>query len=172
MKTFFLLLSLLGVTVLFSQTAHTQSKCNEPIRKVIWKTLDKDILSGPWDCRKALEAQNISLGKLKAVLVRGYGVPFCGATGNCSTWLLSRRNNKWRMILNAGSVIEYFEIKPRPSTKTPDLLFRGRMGAGDSYMGLYRFNGVKYTLQSCKYEVYDINRKRSVRRVSRQYCSN
>lgn len=172
MKKLVLLLSLLVAPILFGQTAHAQSKCNEPIRRVIWKTLDKDILSGPWDCRKALETQNISSGKLKAVLVRGYGVPFCGATGNCSTWLLSRRNNKWRMILNAGSVIKDFEIKPRRSTKYPDLLFRGRMGAGDHYMGLYRFDGIRYKLRSCNYEVYDTYGRRSVTRASRDYCSN
>lgn len=162
---------LLGILAL-SQTILAQPKCSEPVRKTVWQTLDKEILSGPWDCREVLETQDISSSRLDAILVRGYGPPFCGATGNCSTWLLSRVNGKWRIILNAGSVIEYFEIKTRRNSGYPDLLFRSRMGIRDHYSGTYRFNGKRYSLLSCKYEVYDAHGKLSVTRAPSGYCSN
>lgn len=167
----FLLLVLFAGVLACSQSVLAQSKCTEPIRQVIWKTLNRDILSGPWDCRKVLDTQNISSGELNAILIRGHGAPFCGATGNCSTWLLNRRNAKWRIILDPGSVIKDFEIKSRGSTDYPDLLFRGRIGAGNHYLGLYRSNGLNYKLLNCKYEVYDTNGRRSVSRASRMYCS-
>ena len=168
------LLLLVGLAGSFclSQSASAQSMCTDPLRRVIWNTLNQDILSGPWDCRKVLERKKLSSGKLNAVVVGGYGAPFCGATGNCSTWVLNRRNGKWRIIRDPGSVIERFEIKPRNSNNYPDLVFRGKVGAGDHYLGWHRFDGMKYEILNCKHECVDVNGRRSISRASRKYCAN
>lgn len=149
---------------------HAQSACGERIRNVIWRTLDKDILSGPWDCRKVMELKPIQLGPKKGFVVSGYGPPLCGATGNCSTWVVVINTGRPRLILDAGSVIERVEVTKRPRFQYPDLSFRGRMGIAEHYIGRYRFDGRRYRLIQCLNEVYSTDGKRSVVKAKRGFC--
>jgi len=155
---------LLGVAL------HAQSKCDDPLRMTIWRTLDKDLLSGPWDCRKVLQIKSIQLGSSEGLIVRGYGPPLCGATGDCSTWIVQQRAKRFRVLLDAGSVIETIDIKKRRRGQYPDLIFRHRMGASDRYVERYRFDGRRYRLTSCVYESYSTDGKRTVKKEAKRMC--
>ncbi len=160
-----------GLVLLLCYTVSSQSVCKDPLRQSIWQTLDKDIQSGPWGCEKVLKTMPIDLRGTKAFIVRGYGAPFCGATGNCSTWVVARSQRTYRILLDAGSVIEHFDIHRRPSGQKSDFTFWGRMGAGDHYQGRYRFVGDKYRLLTCRYRVVDIYGKVTATKVWRHYCT-
>ncbi len=162
----------LCVFQLFCVGLRGQSKCDDRLRMAIWRTLDQDILSGPWDCRKVLTVKPIKLGTVNAFIVRGYGMPFCGATGNCSTWILTGRGKRFRIILNPGSVIETIDIKKRGRNRYPDLTFSGRMAADDHYLGTYRFKGSRYRLRRCVEEVYSVEGERSIVRAKKEMCRN
>jgi len=152
---------------------NAQSKCDEPVRRAVWRTLDKEILSSnPLDCRSVLEAKPVKLSASSAntFVVRGSGLPYCGATGNCSTWIIKRRGRRYEVILNAGSVIKSLEITKRSSNKYSDLIFRGWMGASEHYVGRYRFDGTKYRLNRCTLEAYSADGIRSTSKADRTFC--
>ena len=150
--------------------ANAQSVCREPLRKVVWKSLDQDLRSGPWNCANVLDAKPIKLGKLKAFIIRGHGQPLCGATGNCSTWIVARIGQSYQKLLYAGSVIEHYDVHRLSTTDTPELTFWGRMGASDHYLGTYRFNGRKYLLKKCIYRFVNTDGKISLNKADNSFC--
>jgi hypothetical protein len=80
------------------------------------------------------------------------GMFLCGATGNCSTWILRRKNNSYQIILDAGS-IEDIEIKDEITNGYKDLVTRGNSGAMNHYLGTFKFIGKKYQARKCVEEV-------------------
>jgi hypothetical protein len=160
----------ISISIVMVKGGHAQSKCTDKLRQTIWKTLNHEILSDPWDCEKVLEDRHIRLGRTNAFILRGVGDPFCGVTGNCSTWVVVKGRNFYRVILYAGSVTKTINIKKRAGKRYPDLVFRGRMGASDHYLGTFRFNGHRYKLTTCVNETYSIEGRRSVSSVDKAMC--
>ncbi|HEX8195277.1 MAG TPA: hypothetical protein VF571_03620 [Pyrinomonadaceae bacterium] len=80
------------------------------------------------------------------------GMFLCGATGNCSTWILKRKSNSYEIILDAGS-IENLEIKNETTNGYKDLATRGNSGSMNHYLGTFKFNGRKYQARKCVEEV-------------------
>jgi hypothetical protein len=155
--------------LIFVSFTEAQSRCPDKVRSAVWRTLDGDILSGNWDCKKVLEIKRIKRSAPQLYVVRGYGLPFCGATGNCSTWVVEVSGKKARIVLDAGSVIEPFDIAT--GGKYPILSFRGRMGGGEFYRGTYVFTAGRYSLKDCLNEYSGVSpTKLKITLADRKYC--
>jgi hypothetical protein len=89
------------------------------------------------------------------------GMFYCGATGNCSTWILSRRAKTFRVILDAGSIEEINTTKGK-SKGFLNLTLRGHSGAMNHYIGDYEFNGKEYKLKKCSEEITQTNKSNFV----------
>ncbi len=89
------------------------------------------------------------------------GMFYCGATGNCSTWILSRQAKTFRVILDAGSIEEINTTKGK-SKGFVNLTSRGNSGAMNHYIGDYEFNGKEYKLKKCSEEITQTNGSNSV----------
>jgi hypothetical protein len=155
--------------------AFTQSralpKCGDPIRSVVWQEVRKiDSFSSKWNCNDRLGLDSFRFGNSKGFIVRTLGTPLCGATGNCPTWVVATVGRRYRIVLNAGSVIKTVNIDYRRADRFPTLSFRGKIGASDHYLGKFRFDGNRYRLVSCVYETYTTDGKRHLTKASMEYC--
>lgn len=168
MSCFRIILVLCAMQI-FSPHLYAQAKCSDSLRNTVWRTLKKITVSEAGDCRKVLNVRPLRLGAKAAFVVRGaYGQLFCGATGNCSTWIVAG-GRRPRIILYSGSVVERIEVRPR-GKKYPDLSFRWLMGASDAYLGVYRFVLSRYELRGCFYEDYGTDGERSLTKAKREFC--
>lgn len=163
-------LRMLIVSHLVLLPAYAQTKCDEPIRNTVWRALGKPITSEMGDCRKVLGVSPIKLGTGSAFIVRGRG-DFCGATGNCSTWIVERRVGRFRLILNVGSVLEGpSKSRERGHSQYPDIAFRFHFSATEYYLGTFSFARAKYRLKSCAKEFYDGKKIRSTTQTDLVWC--
>lgn len=146
--------------------------CHDQAKAVVWQSLTKQAwFSDFGTCSDRLRTREIKSGNTKILVVSGYGPGLCGATGNCATWVVTRRQKRCKIILDAGSVIQTVDVRRRGLNLYPDLAFRGRMGASDHYLGTFRYDGNRYRLTQCTYEVYDTYGKRSITKAARKFCS-
>ncbi|MBK8464473.1 MAG: hypothetical protein IPL32_01455 [Chloracidobacterium sp.] len=152
------------------ESFQAQTKCNEPIRKAVWQTLPGNLQSDASDCRESLTVKPITLGRFKGNLVRGRSDFFCGVTGNCSTWIVSKAGKRSKIILNAGSAMDWIEKIPRGHQQYPDLVMRWRMGAADRYRGVFRFSGSVYRLRTCDYESNERDGKVYLQTANKKFC--
>lgn len=76
---------------------------------------------------------------------------FCGATGNCSTWLLGKNSKNYKLLLDAGSVEEVKPINGR-ARGFQNLSSRYHGGMMNHTIGVYKFTGKKYKLTACSEE--------------------
>jgi hypothetical protein len=76
---------------------------------------------------------------------------FCGATGNCSTWLLGKNGKDYKLLLDAGTVEE---VKPLKGKRRgfQNLSSRYHGGTMNHTIGIYKFTGKKYNLTACSDE--------------------
>jgi hypothetical protein len=97
------------------------------------------------------------------------GMFYCGATGNCSTWILSKRGNKYQIIFDAGS-IEKIEAKNQITGSYRDLLIRSHSGAMNHFLGTAKFDGKKYQIKECFEEIKDTKGSSSIVRRRPSDC--
>jgi hypothetical protein len=160
-----------GQTRSYITTRHLVQPCNDKVRVSVWREIAAyESFTSDWNCKDKLRAEGISLGKSKGFIVSGYGSGLCGATGNCPTWVVAKRGEKYRIVLRLLSAIMHVDIKHRGTNNYPDLGFRGRMGLSDHYLGSFRFDGSRYRLRSCFHEVYSIDGEKSLTKAGAQYC--
>lgn len=147
------------------------SRCNDRLRIPVWRVVEKfDSFSADWNCKEKLEVTSFRFGNSRAYVISGSGSGLCGATGNCPTWVVTNVAGQFRIILSQESATRAVGFRYRSTEGFPDLEFRHRMGAGDFYLGHFRFRGVKYRLFSCSYVVYDTYGKRTVTKAGSDYC--
>lgn len=80
------------------------------------------------------------------------GMFLCGATGNCSTWILSVKNKQnFKVILDAGSIEEIKSVKGKTHA-FQNLSSRYHGGMMNHTIGVYKFTGEKYKLTVCSEE--------------------
>ena len=169
---FLLLLSV----VAFGQSSATKSKsvstCDHPAKVAVWRwLLRQDWFEDFGKCSERLDMETIKLGPAKGVIVRGYGDGLCGATGNCPTWVLLNRRNKFRIILNVTG-IKTVETKQSGKKNQPLVLFRHHMAINEHYLSTFRFTREKFTLVRCQIEVYATDGKRHISKAPSKYCLN
>ena len=143
---------LVGSTALFGQSAvkkaHSVQTCHDGAKAIVWGWLqNREWFSDFGSCAERLESKPLQLGKTRGFIINGLGSGLCGATGNCPTWVVASYSKRWRIILDAGSVSRTVDVGKKGKSNYPDLSFRGRMGAGDHYLGKYKYNGDKYSLE-------------------------
>lgn len=162
-----------GVVVVSAQRSHkTRDDCGGPVRSVVWNAALKDVYDiAHLSCKERLELVRFRFGNSNAYIVNGLGSGFCGATGNCPTWVVARVGGRYRIVLFAGSVIRTVEFN-YAGNKIPLLGFRGRMGISEHYIGRYRFSGNKYRLVSCLNETVSTDGKISLVKADRAFCQS
>jgi hypothetical protein len=72
---------------------------------------------------------------------------YCGATGNCRTWVV-RKRKRYEILFDAG-VIEKIEATNRRTNDFRDLQTRYRLGLYDRALTTAKFDGKKYRIKEC-----------------------
>ena len=177
-RTFILSLFLLPALItIFSnadaaQKRNTSGTCNSEAKAAVWPKVRKfESFSSSWKCDEKLLLTSFKVGNSRASLVRGHGEGICGATGNCPTWVVSRFAGRPKIILDAGSITDWYEFNYRKGRPYPDLALRYRMGASDLIYRKYTFDGSNYRLASCFSETYGTDGIRRLTRSHARLCS-
>lgn len=97
------------------------------------------------------------------------GIFYCGATGNCQTWVIQQERKGYKVILNASS-IEEVQIQKGRTGNYRDLVVRGHGGAMDHSLAYYKYRAGKYTLQKCLAETMDTYGKSHIKRLKLSEC--
>src|SRR4051812_41187887 len=81
-----------------------QRSCTDQVRSIVWgKVIKYPSYSDDLTCESLLQVEPVRLGKDQGYLVRGYGEQLCNPTGNCDTWLVRRKANAYKIILDMPS---------------------------------------------------------------------
>jgi hypothetical protein len=128
------------------------------------------------NCKELFEVESeIDLNKdnIKEIILRAKNSPkgmfYCGATGNCSTWILSKSGNQYQIIFNAGS-IEKVTVENQIAKGYRNLLIRSHAGAMNHFLGKARFDGKKYQIKECIEEITKTNGSSSIVRRNPSDC--
>jgi len=81
------------------------------------------------------------------MLVRSNSQEECGATGNCSLWVFTFKNGRYRPILNG--VARSITVQPSTANGYHDVVLAMHSSAFASELGLFRFDGTKYRKSGC-----------------------
>lgn len=152
-----------------AQTKELTTFCNDRKILPIWKALFRDGASrevleysnNARDCRDILEIYHVDLNgdRRSEVLVRAVTLPSCGAVGNCDFWVLEKRSGRYRIILHGDDYWDITEMgKQMLHQKTNgyrDILLKGHFSAAETRYVTYRFNGKRYVVSRCRYQVHD-----------------
>lgn len=134
--------------------------------------LKKLLRADPQDCLHPTQEEQTNFHayriKLNAkgdvgVAVRGRGTCFCSVTGNCTFWVFSGANSKYKMLLDTDMVQDFGFL--RTETKgVRDFVVWSHDSAFRTPASLYRFDGERYQ-SACgweeQYEVDDSERSQS-----------
>ncbi len=103
------------------------------------------------DAIRSFRAERINLGSLSAVAVEPSGNELCGATGNCSLWIVDLLHR--RVILRAEAVQGYAIDSAKPHTM-PDVVTTSHASATEQERIRWGFLAGHYEPQSCATIVY------------------
>ena len=161
------------ITTPLSDTIPQMKVCNDPEIKPIWNAIRRkkevrdalDAANSPADCREAFEILYLDLNRdgRKEILARAIGIPFCGAVGNCDSFVLQRTKKGLRLLLHADDYVDATEMGKQVVSKRSngylDIVTLGHFSASETSYTTYKYNGKKYVEASCRYEVpkYDKN---------------
>jgi hypothetical protein len=99
------------------------------------------------------------------IILRAQGSPkgsfFCGATGNCETWVIRRERNGYKVILDASS-IEEVHIQQEKTRRYSDLITSHDGGISHHTLAHYKYRDGKYTLKKCTVETVDTDGKKHI----------
>ena len=84
---------------------------------------------------------------MKALLVQGNDVCMCGATGNCTFWLIANEPNL-KVLLKATG-IQTFAIQKNKTSGYFDIVLGSQDSAMETYLREYKFDGKEYRLRRC-----------------------
>jgi len=167
-----------GISTVEKSDINVKFICSEKVFAFILNELKKDtddreyvadFIKGAHieNCNELFKIENeIDLNKdgVKEQIIRAKSSPkasfYCGATGNCSTWILSRKGNGYKILLDAGSV-KYVEIQAKTTNGYRDLMTRYGSGAMNHYLRTFKFNGKKYQAEKCVEEITNIDDDKS-----------
>lgn len=95
---------------------------------------------------RSFRAQRLTLGGSPALVVQPSGNEFCGATGNCSFWVVDLRRR--RVVLNAVG-IRSFAVSPSRGAGMPEILTSSHASAYEQEEIRWQFQGSSYQRESC-----------------------
>lgn len=94
----------------------------------------------------SFRAERLTLAGIPALVVQPSGNEFCGATGNCSFWIIDLRHR--RVILNAVG-IQSFAVSPSRPGGMPEILTSSHASAYEQEKIRWQFQGASYQRESC-----------------------
>jgi hypothetical protein len=95
---------------------------------------------------RSFRADRLTLAGSPALAVQPSGNEFCGATGNCSFWILDLRHR--RVVLNAVG-IRSFAVSPSRPGRMPAILTSSHASAYEQEEIRWQFQGSSYQRESC-----------------------
>jgi hypothetical protein len=95
---------------------------------------------------RSFRAERFTLPDGAALAVQPSGNELCGATGNCSFWIIDLRHR--RVLLNAVG-IQSFAVSSTRTTAMPDIITASRASAYEQERIRWRFQGSSYEREDC-----------------------
>ena len=101
---------------------------------------------------QSFRAERLSLGGTPALAVQPNGSELCGATGNCSFWIIDGRQH--RILLRAEGV-QQFAVMQSPKRGFPDIITGTHESATESELIRWQFTDGAYEPASCATRDYN-----------------
>jgi hypothetical protein len=95
---------------------------------------------------RSFRAERLSSAGGSALVVQPSGNELCGATGNCSFWIVDLRHR--RVVLNAVG-IQSFAVTPSRPGGMPEIVTSSHASAYEQELIRWRFQGSSYQRESC-----------------------
>jgi hypothetical protein len=95
---------------------------------------------------RSFRAERLTLNGIAALAVQPSGSELCGATGNCSFWIVDLRHR--RIVLNAIGVQSFAARSKRPGMM-PEIITSSHASAFEHELTLWRVQGSSYRQESC-----------------------
>lgn len=95
---------------------------------------------------RSFRAERLTLAGSPAVAVQPSGNELCGATGNCSFWVVDLRHR--RVVLNAVGV-QSFALSPAAAPAMPQIITSSHASSHEQERILWEFQGSTYQRESC-----------------------
>jgi hypothetical protein len=95
---------------------------------------------------RSFRAERISLADSPALVIQPSGNELCGATGNCSFWIVDLR--KRRIVLNAVGIQSFAVRSARPGGM-PEIITSSHASAYEQERIRWQFQGSSYGSGSC-----------------------
>lgn len=95
---------------------------------------------------RSFRAERLTLAGGGALAVQPSGSELCGATGNCSFWIVDLRHR--RIVLNAVGIRSFAVTSSKP-TAMPDLITSSHASAYQQERIRWHFQGSSYRQESC-----------------------
>jgi hypothetical protein len=153
--------------------------CEDEAARTVWEKLknDKKFMDETYaaiearhinDCQELFETQKSDLNDDNSdeVIFRGiYGL-FCGSSGDCPTWIVSKINNEYRIIFEAwaGDAPDGLQFLQKKTHNLKDIKVKLDNGWAADNFGIFKFDGKQYRIKQCfkdvnsypEYKYYDI----------------
>jgi hypothetical protein len=95
---------------------------------------------------RSFHAERLTLAGSPAQAVQPSGGEFCGATGNCSFWIVDLRHR--RVVLNTVGIQSFAAIPSRPGGM-PEIITSSHASAFERELIRWQFQGSSYQRASC-----------------------
>ena len=95
---------------------------------------------------RSFRAERLNLAGSPALIVQPSGSELCGATGNCSFWIVDLRRR--RIVLN-GDGIQSFAVSTARPGSMPEIITSSHASAYEQERIRWQFRGSSYQRESC-----------------------
>jgi hypothetical protein len=149
----------------------SEFKCEDRAAKVVWAELQKDadyarILNSfveeepVADCLQFFDRRRTDLNNdgISEVILKGNGfgsVLFCGSSGDCNMWIVSKINKEYGIIFEAraGEFSGGVEFLPEKTNKFKNIKVKQLHGWSADTIGIFKFDGKRYQIKKCLEDV-------------------
>ena len=139
-----------GTEVRINQTA-SEAHITPSEWDQILDLLDDDSESD-WERERAAELRfrrvPLSDTKAESILVQSISEHDCGATGNCTVWVVRETNGKLELALN-GTVADDVRVQNEKSSGLANLVIRANQSANENMVEVFAFDGQRYAAHNC-----------------------
>jgi hypothetical protein len=138
--------------------------CEDEAAQIVWEKLknDKKFMDETYsaiearhlnNCQELFETQKTDLNEDKSeeFILRGiYGL-FCGSSGDCPTWIVSKINNEYRIIFEApaGVTPEGLQFLQKKTRGFKNIKVKLNNGWAANNFGFFNFDGKQYRIKKC-----------------------
>lgn len=149
-----------GAKIEYLGKAHLPKSDKDAIAAIVFKgDRAEECVSPDRTLEKEINSIRIARAALRTnvpaqLLVQASDNCHCGATGNCSFWILERDGKSFRVLLDT-SVAHFFSVERSRTNGYRDILTSLHGSAFSSDLVLYRFDGVQYRATDCGTEDYE-----------------